>query len=55
MANRLYDQRHEKKPYHDGTERIWTEKSTPFTPFHYRDGVHIWVSVDDLTPDDDFI
>ena len=54
-ANRLYDLRHKDKPYHDGLRRFWAEEPSRLTPFHYRDGVTIWMSKDDLTPDDDFL
>lgn len=54
-ANRMYDLLHEAKPYHDGTFRLFAEEPSRLTPFHYRDGVTIWISKDDLTPDDDFL
>lgn len=53
--NARYDEIHKDKPFHDGIGLIWDEKRTPLTPFHYRDGVSIWLSKDDLTPDDDFL
>lgn len=55
MAQRRWDLLHEKAPYHDGTFTLWSDKPTPVCPFHYSDGVTIWVSPDDLTPDDDFL
>lgn len=55
VANWLYDRAHKDRPYHDGTFTIWQEKRSLLTPFHYRDGVTIWLSKDDLTPDDDFL
>lgn len=54
-ANRLYDKRHEDEPYHDGSETIWTEKPTRLTPFHFRDGVTIYLAETDENPDDDFL
>ena len=54
-VNAMYDELHRERPFHDGTFRFWQEKRTPLTPFHYRDGVSIWLSRDDLTPDDDFL
>lgn len=54
-ARRRYEQLHEDKPFHDGTFRLWSEKWSRLTPFHYSDGVTIWLSRDDLTPDDDFL
>lgn len=53
--NALYDEQHKAKPYHDGLFRIWGEKRTPLTPFHYREGVTLWISREDLTPGDDFL
>ena len=55
VAVRRYRKKHEKRPWHDGTFRIWAETYSPVTPFHYTDGVTIWVSRENLTPDDDFI
>lgn len=52
---RRYDQLHQDKPYHDGTFSWWTEEPSDATPFHYLDGVHLWVSREDLTPDDNFL
>lgn len=54
-VNAMYDDLHREKPFHDGTERIWTAERSALTPFHYRDGVSIWLSETDLTPDDDFL
>lgn len=54
-AQRKYDELHEAKPFHDGTFKVWAEKRSDRTPFHYLDGVRIWVSAHDLTPDDDFL
>lgn len=54
-AKRTYEALHEKRPFHDGTFRSWREKPTELHPYHYNDGVRIWVSGYDLTPDDDFL
>jgi hypothetical protein len=43
VANRRYEKRHEH------------EDAEPLGRLGYRDGVRIWVSPDDLTPDDKFI
>lgn len=51
----MFDKRHEDRPWHDGTGVLWAEKYSPTTPWHYRDGVTVWVSKYDLTPDDDFL
>jgi hypothetical protein len=54
-ARRMYAKRHEDKPFHDGSFTIWSEKPSKLCPFHYSDGVTIWLSREDLTPDDDFL
>lgn len=54
-AKRLYEKRHKDQPYHDGTETIWAEEPSQLTPFHFSDGVTIWLSREDLTPEDDFL
>lgn len=51
----MYDKRHEDQPFHDGKELIWSDKPTKVTPFHYRDGVTIWLSPTELNPDDKFL
>lgn len=54
-ANWMYDAKHEDAPYHNGHFTQWSSTRSEEYPFHYRDGVHIWVSREDLTPEDDFI
>jgi hypothetical protein len=54
-ANATYDELHEGMPYHDGRFKSWAKERGEQTPFHYRDGVTIWVASADLTPDDDFL
>ena len=54
-AERAYDELHKAKPFHDGIFKNWSPEWTPETQYHYRDGVTIWVSQHDLTPDDDFL
>lgn len=43
-----YDQLHEDAPFHDGTFANWSEKRTKDAPYHYRDGVNVWVAPTDL-------
>ena len=50
-----YDRIHEELPFHDGSFKVWRAERTDRTPYHYLDGVRLWVSVNDLTPDDDFL
>lgn len=54
-AQWMYDTKHEDEPFHDGTFTSWSKRRTEAHPFHYMDGVQVWVSRLDLTPDDDFI
>lgn len=51
----MYDRLHEKEPYHDGGELVWSEKATRLSPFHYRDGVTVYLAETDENPDDDFL
>lgn len=54
-ANAIYEERHRERPFHDGTFSNWSSKRSSTHPFHFRDGVRIWVSKWDLTPDADWI
>lgn len=54
-ARRRYDLLHADKPYHDGTETSWAAEPSLSHPFKYDDGVRIWLSRVDETPDDDFL
>lgn len=54
-ANALYDKRHDALPFHDGTFESWAKHRTPSHPYHFRDGVTVWVHTEDLAPDDDFL
>lgn len=53
--NRRYDEMHEAKPFHDGKFTSWVEKADDTHPYHFRDGVTIFVTAENLTPDDDFV
>lgn len=54
-ANRKYDELHEAAPFHDGTFTEWAEKPSAATPYHFRDGVSVWVAPVDLSPGDKFL
>jgi hypothetical protein len=54
-AEAKYDELHKDLPFHDGTFSNWAPERSSQTPFHYRDGVSLWVANIDLTPDDDFL
>jgi hypothetical protein len=53
-ANRQYDEAHNGL-FHDGTFTTWAPKQTPFTPYSPRDGVSLWLSSVDHSPDEDFL
>lgn len=42
-AQALFDQIHKDAPYTDGDDN-WSKERTADHPYHYRDGVTIWVS-----------
>jgi hypothetical protein len=54
-ADRKYGELHKDKPFHDGTEKRWADAATPKVPFHFRDGVRVYVAPVDLHPDDNFL
>jgi hypothetical protein len=54
-AERRYAQIHEDRPFHDGTEKRWSKTSGPSFPYHFQDGVTIYVSETDLNPKDKFL
>lgn len=54
-AQRLYDLIHSESPYHDGSFASWSKEPSREFPFHYTDGVTIWLSPVELAPDDDFL
>lgn len=54
-AQRRWEILHQERPYHDGSFESWSKEPSLSHPFKYDDGVMIWVSKDDLSPDDDFL
>lgn len=54
-ANRIYDELHKDKPFHNGAFTRFSEDFSPSTPYHVRDGVRIWISEHDYTPDASFL
>lgn len=54
-AQRLYALNHEKKPYHDGTFSNWAAEPSRDFPFHFTDGVRLWMAREELAPDDDWL
>lgn len=58
-ADWRYDQLHKERPFHDGTfpddPRAWMKERSKSHPYHYRDGVTLWVAEVDLAPHDHFL
>lgn len=54
-AERLYGLLHEDMPFHDGTFTRWAKKASRDFPFHYLDGVSIWLSPVEANEEDDFL
>ena len=54
-AERRYKTLHEKQPFHDGTFESWAKDPSLSHPYHFLDGVRIFVAETDLFPDDDFL
>lgn len=50
-ANARYEALHKDAPYHDGNFESWAKERSVEHPFHYNDGVRIWVSDVDYDPD----
>lgn len=46
---------HKEQPFHDGLEQIWSDQPSLLTPFHYRDGVTVYLARTDESPEDDFL
>ena len=54
-AKRRFAALHEVRPYHDGTMTVWMEKPSRMTPFHYADGVSIFLAPEELGLGGDFL
>lgn len=54
-AQRRWEILHQEQPYHDGSFESWAKEPSLTHPFRFDDGVTIWVSKEDLSPDDDFL
>lgn len=54
-AEAKYEALHKERPYHDGRFTSWGKTRTERHPYHFREGVTIWVDPRDLTPDDNFL
>lgn len=54
-ARHRYEELHRERPFHDGSFSRWSKERTESTPFHFQDGVEVYVSLTDDNPDDDFL
>lgn len=54
-ADRKWAALHEKEPWHNGTFDDWAEDRSDSHPYHYSDGVRVWVDKTDWNPDDQFL
>ncbi len=54
-ARRRYSDLHGDRPWHDGTFTNWSSEATEATPYHFEDGVEVYVAETDLAPDDKFL
>lgn len=54
-AERQYDKLHEDTPFHDGTFKSWRKEFSRSHPYHYLDGVQIWMAQVDVQPWDEFL
>lgn len=53
-ARAMYELRHKDQPFTDG-EGSWAAERSAAHPYHFNDGVHIWVAPVDLNPEDRFL
>lgn len=51
----MYQELHKDQEWHDGTFTIWSDKFSKLTPWHYTDGVSIWLAPVDADPEDEFL
>jgi len=54
-ADRIYRKLHEALPFHDGTFTDWVKDPDSEHPYHFMDGVRLYVAETDLNPDDHFL
>lgn len=50
-----YQALHEDRPYHNGDFKDWAAERTAAHPYHYLDGVTVYVARTDLNPADGFL
>lgn len=54
-AQGLYEERHKKAPFHDGSFDRWAKERSREFPFHYADGVSFYLAETDENPGDNFL
>jgi hypothetical protein len=54
-AERKWASLHADRPFHDGSFRSWAKEFSDSHPFHFNDGVLVWVSDVDYSPADQFL
>ena len=54
-AERQYARLHEDAPWHDGTFTSWRKEPSASHPYHFQDGVTVFISTVDLAPGDNFL
>lgn len=54
-ADRRYGAKHEKQPFHNGRDVGWSKDSAKHAPYHFREGVRVYVAPFDVNPEDDFL
>ena len=54
-ANWRFDEIHEAEPFHNGDESSWSATRSTDHPYHFRDGVTVFVAPTDFAPDDEFL
>lgn len=54
-AQALYADQHMERPYHDGSFQSWSKERTRAYPFHYRDGVSMYLAPIEMDPDNQWL
>jgi hypothetical protein len=53
-ASRAYAELHSERSFHDGTFTSWAKERSRSHPYHFGDGVSLWVADQDAAPWDEF-
>lgn len=54
-ADRKWESLHKDRPFHDGSFKSWRVERSDSHPYHYTDGVRLWVAEVDYEPDGDWL